>query len=100
MPRFTSSWRVFGAESASFGIFLFLVRLTPTIANLVEFLGKREGELVIGYLELQETILHEILVDFGYSQPSGANGAGCRANRGVVQPFSGQRSLRSHQGLG
>jgi hypothetical protein len=27
---------------------LFLVRLTPTIPNLVEFLGKREGELVIG----------------------------------------------------
>jgi hypothetical protein len=48
MQRFANSWHVFGAESASFGILLFLVRLTPTILNLVEFLGKREGELVIG----------------------------------------------------
>ena len=49
MPRFTSSWHVFwGRVRLFFGIWLFLVRLTPAIANLVEFLGKRVGELVIG----------------------------------------------------
>jgi hypothetical protein len=33
----------FGAESAFFGILLFLVRLTPTIPNLVEFFGEKRG---------------------------------------------------------
>jgi hypothetical protein len=43
-----NGWRVFGAESASFGVLLILVRLTPVTPNLVEFFGEKRRELVIG----------------------------------------------------
>jgi hypothetical protein len=80
MPWFVSSWRVFGAESAFFGIWLFLARLTPAIANLVEFCwGKERRNQLLPYLGLEETILDEILVDFGSLRPSEAIGAGFRA---------------------
>jgi hypothetical protein len=53
---------------------LFLVKLTPTFPNLVEFLGKRRRSQLLGYLGLEETILDEILVDFGSLRPSEAIG--------------------------
>ena len=36
-----------GRSPPFFTILLFLVRLTPAMPNLVEFMGKREGESVI-----------------------------------------------------
>jgi hypothetical protein len=78
-PR-TSRWRVFGAESAFFGILLFLVRLTPATPNLVEFCwGKEEGVSYWHIFGYRKPFLTKFWMDFGSLRPSGANGAGFRA---------------------
>ena len=74
---------------------LFLARLTPTIANLVE---KRRRNQLLPYLWLGKTFLHVFLVDFGSLRPSGAIGAGFRAIGGHLQVFLLQGSFQGHQG--
>jgi hypothetical protein len=68
--------RLLERESANFGFWLFLAKLTPAIPNLVE---KRRKNQFWPYLGLEETILDEFLVDFGSLRPSRAIGAGFRA---------------------
>jgi hypothetical protein len=68
--------RLLERESANFGFWLFLAKLTPAIPNLVE---KRRKNQFWPYLELGKTFLHVFWMDFGSLRPSGAIGAGFRA---------------------
>jgi hypothetical protein len=68
--------RFLGRTPPFFIFLLILAKLTPAMPNLVE---KRRRSQLLGYLELQETILDEILVDFGSLRPYEAIGIGFRA---------------------